>query len=692
MPLAQVSARLLQLQPRHRRRLTIWAASLLILLTAAQVARPIGDDEEEEATDKPAFTLNMQSIEFGESLEDFRRFAQHDAWERAFETLEKLRLAPADKLVASGGGICLPLGELLRSELVNLSPAGREAYRVFFDAEAKRLLADAENPPDLDVSVNSPNEIDRLAKLYSVYFITSVGDQIADRLGDLYFERGDVTLAIRCWQSILEQHPESMLSAARLRVKIGTAMAQERDWAGLQAIAREVRERAPAERITIGGKKVLAAEYLEQLAARQQASVAARSSLPDDVTLPATDEPRWQFRANLESPKRNRNANNNDQQPTAEVVPAPASDGRRLFFNWYGVHLAIDVETGKLLWRNGKFEQILQRLQQYNQHQVERFGITNDGSELWTVFRDPKDQNYNASFQLARWDGATGKQSWSSSGSLAKWNFGGNPLIHDDRVVATASLQEKPNELHCLAVDRATGRLLWSIQLGTFQAEPNHGYNVRGVQASVSRAGGRVVVDTHSGGLIALEPVNGQIEWAVTYDAPQRIQSYDFFEMQRSPRIWTAGAPLVVHDTLYSKGMLSPDLLAIDLTRPRILWKRPIGTAALPVAVDGDRLYLAGEELMALDLTERRLLWSNRLPPTTSWLWPLVTRSRIYQFTPRGIYEIDRATGDSVHIFRGADRDSHGGRLVLVGSSLLTISNLAVTAYPVRMHSAEASP
>ncbi|HEX7446122.1 MAG TPA: hypothetical protein VF306_01180, partial [Pirellulales bacterium] len=60
------------------------------------------------------------------------------------------------------------------------------------------------------------------------------------------------------------------------------------------------------------------------------------------------------------------------------------------------------------------------------------------------------------------------------------------------------------------------------------------------------------------------------------------------------------------------------------------------------------------------------------------------TADRIYQFTSRGIFELDKSNGDTVRLFRGSDLDSLGGVLVGTADQLLSVSNLSVTAYPLR--------
>jgi hypothetical protein len=57
--------------------------------------------------------------------------------------------------------------------------------------------------------------------------------------------------------------------------------------------------------------------------------------------------------------------------------------------------------------------------------------------------------------------------------------------------------------------------------------------------------------------------------------------------------------------------------------------------------------------------------------------------NRVFHFSSRGIYEIDKNNGQVVRVFRGTDLESMGGTLVITPKSLLAVSNLAITAYPL---------
>ena len=193
-------------------------------------------------------------------------------------------------------------------------------------------------------------------------------------------------------------------------------------------------------------------------------------------------------------------------------------------------------------------------------------------------------------------------------------------------------------------------------------------------------AGGSLYIDTHAGSLVQMSPTTGEIAWGLNYDCemPSNERYYN-----QPPEQFTAGAPLMMNGVLYFKGMRSRRLYAVDPTGPKVLWSRPVSMNSVLCGVDRERIFMGGPEISAYDAKTQQLLWSKLVPEGTSWIHPLMTDDRIFQFTPRGIYEIDKQSGDIVRLFRGADMDSLGGNLLLTPKALVAISNLAITAYPL---------
>jgi outer membrane protein assembly factor BamB len=278
--------------------------------------------------------------------------------------------------------------------------------------------------------------------------------------------------------------------------------------------------------------------------------------------------------------------------------------------------------------------------------------------------------------------GRNDKLLWDSANvpELANWQFSGQPLPHRGRLYVTAHNSEKPGEVHVLALHAADGKLLWSRLVGTRQAAENNYYNQRLATPRLLLHDGKLYVDTHSGAVAELAAESGALHWGFQYDCPVPDANNYYGDMGL---LVTEGAPRVLGTALYFKGMRSDRFYALDLAGPSLVFKREIDPPKLLISIEPDRYLFTGDELTSIDARTRRLQWSTPLPVGTGWIRPVVTKSRIYQFTPRGIFEFDKATGDRLRVFRGADLESLGGEMFVTPQALITVSNLAITAYPL---------
>jgi outer membrane protein assembly factor BamB len=185
-----------------------------------------------------------------------------------------------------------------------------------------------------------------------------------------------------------------------------------------------------------------------------------------------------------------------------------------------------------------------------------------------------------------------------------------------------------------------------------------------------------------------LQANTGALRWAYTYPSkfPNSGDSWggwwDYGAQNQS--VFGPNGPHLGGGELYIKGMKSSRLVALRPDGSVVDWKRSVPDNSMMAGSDDQRIYLAGEESLAYSLKTRELLWANSLPAGTSGIQPLLTQNRYYQFTPRGIYELDKTTGDVMRLIRGADRDCQGGAILATPKLLITISDRAITAYPLK--------
>ena len=127
-----------RMRPLANANLKLIALILVALATTGRTAGAqvmiAGNEEEEGAANQGQvpFLLPAQPTEVGEAMEDFRRFAGRKQWEKAFKHLEKVFNATSNGLVLTADGIMLPSRMIAREALLDLPPAGQDAYQLVF--------------------------------------------------------------------------------------------------------------------------------------------------------------------------------------------------------------------------------------------------------------------------------------------------------------------------------------------------------------------------------------------------------------------------------------------------------------------------------------------------------------------------------------------------------------------------------
>jgi outer membrane protein assembly factor BamB len=623
---------------------------------------------------QPSFSLPTQSADVKDSMEEFTRLVKHEQWEKAFKSLETIAGKTSTGFIDRGDGVLVPSRLLVRGLLASLPSAGKSAYRLFYDSQATALWDKA----------TGKGEVEYLTNIVNNHLISSVGDRAADRLGDLYFEQGDFEQAITAWRSIIAYCPESKLPKAQVLVKIATALARSGRWTEFVPVEQMVRERYASDAVAVGGRRVLAAEQIAILAvASKSAEPVVETPLADDVELPSEVEPLWQFRFQSRPDPNNQNQpfSLSDiygrQRANDFIIPA-AVDDKRVYVNTFGVEMAFDIDSGKLVWRSGKLH-LLQLQQQRQGIAPERYGILVSGDRTWSVLRDPQQANQGVGFAMVVREAATGKEVFTTRRSLSAWNILGMPYLAGDTVYIGGSRTGQGRELAILVLNAKDGKLIRTVTVGNHAVDQNQVYGDLIAQPSLLLHRDRLYVDTHAGALVSLQTQTGALDWGVAYDSPPPMTGY-YYNYQPPP-LGSSG-PIRSAGLLFAKGMRASRLIALQAEGPSLVWNRPVSKTAVILGVDADRIYMGGEELTAYSLKTQELLWATQLPHSASWALPVLTKNRIYQFTSRGICEVNKETGELVTILRGADLDSYGGSLFMTPKALVTVSNLGITAYP----------
>ena len=676
------------------------AIMALWILSAPAPEQDADDPLEKVSNDRPDRPLQMPaaSSETREAFDDFERFARRGSWERATKALYAIPEAQSSRFVDGQDGFIISVARKRRAVLAGLSPDGQAAYRLFYDADAKKLLDQAEGP----------SEQATLERLYSSYFLSSVGDNAADRLGDLYFEQGQFDRAADCWLAVLRERTDTELSPALLMVKATLALARAGRRSEIDTIRTEMADRYADEVVTIGGRKAKVAEHLRGFLGdpspakgSDPASAATSGPLP---ALPATVSSTWQLRFGASVTAGMTPIEQTQWEATSfsGAVPATAIDGQTLYVNYIDHVFAVDLASGKMLWRSGSFHNLEQATMQGQSQMIDpkRFAIVAAPGFMWSLGRDIKDMNnYQAVSRLVCRRAENGVVVWQSPDlpGYTGIDLVGMPILARGTLfVAGKSAmsgnygQENTPRQFVLAIRPHDGKLLWKTEVGVFREGQRYYYYGMGDNSPQPRLvyrAGSVYIDTHNGVLSRLDAESGSLEWGYGYPTePAQSQNGRMFFWNGMPNQTSsqtaASVPLVSGDAMLLKGAKSDRICAIDLDRMKLLWDRPIAKSARLIGADDQGVYLGGPELGALDPKTRALRWSTPLPGGSDDGQVLVRPDGIWQFTPRGIFEVDPQSGRVRRIFRGDDAGSSGGDLMLTDRWLVAISNRTISAYP----------
>jgi outer membrane protein assembly factor BamB len=662
-------------------------------------APPASPDEQAALTPQRGFSVRKEDAKIIDAFEDFRRHSQKKAWELAFKAVASITEKDPKGMVPAGDGLMMPTRQRVWQALASLPPDGREAYRLFNDANAKQRFDAATS--------GASDDVPALREIFQLYFVTSIGDKAADRLGDGCFEAGDFLAADAAWKAILDHYPDTSLSKTRLRVKRCAALSRAARWDTFDEVAASLGADGAAETVRLAGREALAGQLVASFreAARGTAGdrsepVAqpqAASEPAEALGLPEADKPLWQVKfmdetlaEKLEQALRNMGWGGTET-PMSASVPPSATDGKRVYLNWLGIAFAIDAKTGKMLWRSRKFSDLSNQAQQlvYGGVNIIRYHLVLDGDRVLITGMpiDQMNQGMGSPYRLVCHNAENGSVLWSTkTGDVAAYSIASAPLPVGD-VIYVAASRTNQQELHLLALSGEKGKLLWSVPLGTPQASVDYRGMQQGPSPLLLHRGGEIYVVTNNGAVLAVDTSGRRVDWAFTCEPPPIMSGYVmFFNPSMSGRapLKTPGAAFIRDSVLYFKESGGYAIYALDLAGPSLKWKRAADSSDMIAGVGSGSVYLVGDEVSAIDLSTRAMRWSTSLPIETGMLRPILGGDRLYVFSGRGVFQVDTTTGDpAARPFRGADLESLGGALFRCGDRLVAVSNLAVTAYPL---------
>ena len=143
-------------------------------------------------------------------LEKANRHAAEGSYRVATGLWQAVLQRSGDSLYSEDEIIYHSIGDQVEQILSQLPAEALDIYRVTADASAKQILNEA----------GDPNDVAALMRVSGNYFVSSVGDDAAFRLGCLYLDRHDFSGALRAFKKIVNQHPDPSVSLDEVHARI----------------------------------------------------------------------------------------------------------------------------------------------------------------------------------------------------------------------------------------------------------------------------------------------------------------------------------------------------------------------------------------------------------------------------------------------------------------------------------------
>lgn len=624
------------------------------------------------------------------AVTDFQRHSERGEWQKAFRVLENL---PVDKRVGmlpTGDGFLIPAEARLWQLLVNVNAEGRAAFRLFHEPNAKKLYTKLES----ELAAYDPQATTSARAIYDQYFITSFGDDAANLLGDVAFERGEFAEAISRWKSILDFHTDSNIPLPRILVKTAAAYVAAGRTKEANSLFSQLKQQYPNELVKIAGKEVNASEYVSNLLNNMTKAAAALTASTQFDLPSGTLQPAWQVQ--YLSPKgrvslQQAVASNSYYQSGLEtIVPNSAADSERVYLNWMGVIFAIDVASGKLVWRTDSFDKVPSHFAEMQQGRVDlgQYAIQVVGDRVVTTALPLDRLNYwQPPIPLTCWNAKTGEKSWSLGGEQGgQMSYLGMLYPWQDNLLVISHAQQQ-SSMTLTSIKLAGGTSTWSMPLGTFEGKnnPYSGGRIFSVP-EFAEVGHELCLMNQSGLVLRISPeekkVLGQF---VMYEQKTSTDGENYYysdtPLPEEKRFHTRGRMLVRDGVLLMKEVGHSELYCVDIESQKVLWKRPTISSAMIVEADDQHVYLMNSELSAYDRTTGKLHWSIRLPVSGGGLSLASSGDSVFVATQRGIYELHKKDGRIARIVRTGHTDSSGISMRIVGNHLVTVTNYDVTGY-----------
>ncbi|MFH1730322.1 MAG: PQQ-binding-like beta-propeller repeat protein [Planctomycetota bacterium] len=539
-----------------------------------------------------------------EKLAELDGLVRAKQWDKAAEAAQK-HIEAGGGLFETRGGVYVSFAEKVRRNVLSWPAAGIRAYRARYDAPARKLYDAAREARD----------VRGLAEVVRRYLPASAGVPALAALAELRGERGELSAAERALERAAALAPGAQLEAKLKAVRAALA-----------------RQDAAAAQTTPG--------------------------VPFEI-----GHRRWSFRIEDADVDAGMAAGLRARGFRVPRIIHPAAAGGSMFVQTTQRVDAVDIATGKLLWK-------------HPERPRRAGGRGCADAVLAPVVRAGRVYAF-VSGELVALAAGSGRRVWGVSDIAAEGaaprgpnaRAEANVLVNSaaaaaGKVFVCAAAVGQETESFVVAVDAQTGAVIWRRKLCS-QA-------FRGILGRGSHPAppvydeGTVYVSTNLGAAAAIDAETGEVRWLARYDSFGAARRRAALE---ADDCWRNGPPVAYGGLLVAAPQDSDDLIAFDANTGRQRWRVPrMGMLYLAGAAHG-RAHVTGQSAAAVDIKTGKVLWISKQFGRPFGRPALLARSLLIPVDGM-VLELNAASGALTphFVLRGP------GNLVAAGDILLSAS------------------
>lgn len=640
--------------------------------------------------DNPEIYLN-DSFEAADALAKAQVFVARGRWTEAARMLQRAIDGAGDKLVRVGSGSYIGIRQHISDLIARWPPDGIAEYRNLFERELEADLADTADS----------RSVDDLIPLFERYFCTAGAAKLADTIGQLAIESGDLGLAEQIYRRVLDHHPDADTHAPRYRAMLAVLAAMRGDAADLAGDG-DVKIRWMGQDRSL---RDIVAEIGKGFSGLKDPIPADRWPVfGGDLgrNRPAgcrVDDPGLLWRFDLLEPQLSGEPRDGLEaiahgktDSSRELTIFPVAGDGLVFVQRHREIVALYQNTGAVAWRFGELRP------------TGGFDYLEDSPPGWDspTLHDgrlyaslPGDESPYFSYETPRavpelvcLDAKTGRLIWqvnqrSGDDPLSEVTFDSTPIVESGQVYVVGRRRRTFGFEDCYLyrLDAADGRVehrthLGSASTGTFGTRP-------ATRTIPAMHWDTIYVCTNLGSVAAVSAHTGAVRWLRLYDrvgleAAQTggRMARDVSPWQFNPMIWNEGR-LICMPTDSTK-LLILSALSGEITRTISL--ADLSEMEVLLGVRGGVLCGVGKEALCYDLSAQTMRWSSSLPEGSSLFGRGVwTEDELLIPRREGLSRF--RVSDGRRVDAPWDAEGEGGNLLAMPDQLVAASGGRIAAY-----------